>query len=175
MVGRIVIISGTPYTGRDTIAKRYAENSDYVKSVHLQDEPFFQAICKGFASQTANEAWDQNACVFQSIMASARCFAENGYEVVISATIGPWFLKLLYETVELGHEVHYILLRANRETILKRVSQKDLETAVILNERFNRLGNDEHFALEISKMTSEEAALAIRQIIDEKTHLLQAV
>lgn len=175
MVGRIVIISGTPYTGRDTIAKRYAENSDYEKSVHLQGESFFQAICKGFVSQTANEAWDQNACVFQSIMASARCFAENGYEVVISATIGPWFLKLLYETVELGHEVHYILLRANRETILKRVSQKDLETAVILNERFNRLGNDEHFALEISKMTSEEAALAIRQIIDEKTHLLQSV
>lgn len=175
MLGRIVIISGAPYTDKDIIAKHYAESSDYAKSVHLQDEPFFQSICKGFATQTANEAWDQNACVFHSIMASARCFAKNGYEVVISATIGPWFLSLLYETVKLGYEVHYIILRGDNKAILKRVSQKDLETAVILNERFNRLGNDEHFALEVSKMTSEEAALAIRQIVDEKTHLLQAI
>lgn len=72
---------------------------------------------------------------------------EGGYDVLVDGIIGPWFLNPWLAIVQEGYEVHYIVLRANKEETMKRAierSKLDRETNVELVEtmweQFHSLG-----------------------------------
>ena len=46
------------------------------------------------------------------------------YDVIVDGIIGPWFLEPWLNIVREGYEVHYIVLRANKEETMKRAIER---------------------------------------------------
>jgi cytidylate kinase len=92
-MGRIVIISGSPGSGKSTITQILAENSPYEKTVHIHTDDFYKYICKGYIEPWQNGAGEQNATVLETIALCAKSFADGGYEVFVDGVIGPWFIN----------------------------------------------------------------------------------
>ena len=64
-------------------------------------------------------------------------FVRGGYDVYVDGIVGPWFLEPWLRAAREGYEVHYIVLRASRETTLRRAverSKLDLKTNTELVE-----------------------------------------
>ena len=45
--GRIIIITGSPGSGKTTVAKIIAKESDFTKSVHIHTDDFYHYLSKG--------------------------------------------------------------------------------------------------------------------------------
>ena len=93
MENKIIIISGATGTGKTSTAGILTENAPSRLAVHLHTDDFYQYIKRGYIAPWLEEAGDQNETVAEVIAASARSYAEGGYEVYVDGVIGPWFLK----------------------------------------------------------------------------------
>ena len=128
--GRIVIITGPPGTGKTTTASIFAEESNMEKSVHMHTDDFYHYLRKSAIPPYLPESQEQNLIVIEAFLEAAKRFARGGYDVLVDGIVGPWFLKPWQETAEDGYEVHYIVLRADREETMKRAvgrSKLDVE------------------------------------------------
>ncbi len=74
-------------------------------------------------------------------------YVRGGYDVIIDGIIGPWFLKPWINCAREGYEIHYIILRSDREETLRRAltrSKLDRETNIELVKtmwpQFEQLG-----------------------------------
>jgi hypothetical protein len=115
---RIVLISGSPGTGKTSISRILAETSDYACAVHIHTDDFYQYIRKGYVSPWLNGAGDQNETVIESVVVSAKRFSAGGYEVFVDGVIGPWFLEPWIDIAKEGVDVRYIVLRpSEQETV----------------------------------------------------------
>lgn len=178
--GRIVIITGAPGTGKTTTASIIAEESDLTKSVHMHTDDFYHYLCKGAIPPYLPESQEQNVVVIEAFLEAAKRYARGGYDVVVDGIIGPWFLQPWLKVVEDGYEVHYIILRADKETTLKRATQRsklDRETNIELVERmwgqFSDLGCYEADVIDTTGYSIEETASIIKEKIRRKMHLLK--
>lgn len=64
--GRIIIITGSPGTGKTTIATIIAKESDFARSVHMHTDDFYHYLSKGAIPPHLPESQEQNLVVIEA-------------------------------------------------------------------------------------------------------------
>lgn len=177
--GRIVIITGSPGTGKTTAAAVIAKESDLEKSVHMHTDDFYHYLSKGAIPPYLPESNEQNLVVIEAFLEAAKRFVRGGYDVIVDGIVGPWFLAPWLGLVREGYEVHYIILRACKGETLKRAAERsklDRKTNIELVEtmwtQFCSLGRYEANVVDTTAYSVGETVSAIREKIESGTALL---
>ena len=113
--GGIIVITGSPGTGKTTTASIVAKESNMDKSVHMHTDDFFHYLSKGAIPPHLPESNEQNLVVIEAFLEAAKRYARGGYDVIVDGIVGPWFLEQWRALVREDYEVHYIVLRASKE------------------------------------------------------------
>ena len=177
--GRIVIITGSPGTGKTTISAIVAKESSMEKSVHMHTDDFYHYLSKGAIPPYLPESNEQNMIVIEAFLEAAKCYVRGGYDVIVDGIIGPWFLKPWLNIVQEGYEIHYIILRASKEETMKRAVERtklDKETNTdlveVMWEQFHNIGEYESNVIDTTNYLIQDTVSAIQQKISNKTALL---
>ena len=70
--GRIIVITGSPGTGKTTTASIVAKESDMDKSVHMHTDDFFHYLSKGAIPPHLPESNEQNLVVIEAFLEAAK-------------------------------------------------------------------------------------------------------
>ena len=177
--GRIVVITGSPGTGKTSVSSAAAKESDRKRSVHIHTDDFYHYLCRGAIPPHLPRSQTQNETVMEALTAAAREYARGGYEVIVDGIVGPWFLGPWQAAVREGYEVHYIVLRAGKEETLRRAlgrSKLDRETNQELVEamwgQFQELGPYERHVIDTTQLSLRETVSAVRAGISQGTFRL---
>ncbi len=177
--GRVVIVTGSPGTGKSTISSRIAGESDLDKSVHLHTDDFYHFLSKGAIPPHLPESEEQNQIVIEAFLETARRFVQDGYDVIIDGIIGPWFLEPWLRFAADGYEVHYLILRASREETMKRAVSRDkldkntnMELVETMWAQFQDLGCYEANVIDITDDSVEAAVSTVKNKIRSRSCLL---
>ena len=177
--GRIVVITGSPGTGKTTTASIVAKESSYKKSVHMHTDDFYHYLSKGAIPPYLPESQEQNLIVIEAFLEAAKRYARGGYDVIVDGIIGPWFLEPWQNIVQDAYEVHYIILRASKEVTMRRAlnrSKLDQETNTkvveIMWDQFNHLGAYESYVIDTTHDSLSDTVAKLKEAIESKTHLL---
>ncbi|MBS6955413.1 MAG: AAA family ATPase [Enterocloster asparagiformis] len=177
--GRIIIITGSPGTGKTTTSAIVAQESSMEKSVHMHTDDFYHYLSKGAIPPHLPESNEQNLIVIEAFLEAAKRYVRGGYDVIVDGIIGSWFLEPWLNIVHEGYQVHYIILRASKEETMKRAidrSKLDRETNIelveVMWEQFNNLGSYEANVIVTTGYSIEETVLLIKDKIQKKTCLL---
>ncbi len=170
--GRIIIITGSPGTGKTTTASIVAGESELEKSVHIHTDDFYHYLSKGAVPPHLPESNEQNQVVIEAFLEAAKRYAQGGYDVIADGIIGTWFLSPWLNAAREGYEIHYIVLRADKEVTMKRAvgrSKADSETNAALVEamwgQFCDLGEYESNVVDTTVLTVEDTVLAVKKKI----------
>lgn len=177
--GRIIIITGSPGTGKSTTSAIIAKESSMEKSVHMHTDDFYNYLSKGAIPPYLPESNEQNLIVIEAFIEAAKRYVRGGYDVIVDGIIGPWFLKPWLNVVHDDYEVHYIILRASKEETMQRAitrSKLDIETNIELVEtmweQFKNLGGYESNVIDTTNYSIKDTVLAIKESIMNKAKLL---
>ena len=177
--GRIIVITGSPGTGKSTAAAVVARESDREKSVHMHTDDFYHYLSKGAIPPYLPESNEQNQIVIEAFLEAAKRYARGGYDVIVDGIVGPWFVSTLQNLVRENYEVHYIILRAGKEETLKRAVERskldrktNTELVETMWEQFCDLGDFEANVIDTTHYSVEETVSAIRKKIADGTALL---
>lgn len=177
--GRIIIITGSPGTGKTATATIIAKESDIDKSVHMHTDDFYHYLSKGAIAPYLPESNEQNLIVIEAFLEAAKRYARGGYDVIVDGIVGPWFLEPWIDIVRQGYEVHYIILRADKDETLKRAVKReklDRETNTELVEtmwnQFKNLGAYEAYVTDTTSLSIADTVSAIKEKIAGRTVLL---
>lgn len=177
--GRIIIITGSPGTGKSTTASIVAKESNLSKSVHMHTDDFYHYIQKGAIPPFSPESQEQNLIVIEAFLEAAKRFARGGYDVIIDGIVGPWFLKPWLKVVQDNYEVHYIILRATKKETMKRAINRtkldedaNIELVEKMWEQFNNLGIYESNIIDTTNQSTEQSVSTIKAVIEKKSSLL---
>lgn len=179
--GRIIIISGSPGTGKSTTASIVAKESTLSKSVHLHTDDFYHYIRKGAIPPFLPESQEQNLIVIEAFLEAAKRFARGGFDVIVDGIVGPWFLEPWLKAVQDNYEVHYIILRATKEETMKRAISRskldddaNMELVEKMWKQFNDLGQYESNIIDSTNQSIEQSVSKIKAEIEKKSFLLTA-
>ena len=78
--GRIIVITGSPGTGKTTTASTVAKESDLEKSVHMHTDDFYHYLSKGAIPPYLPESNEQNLIVIEAFLEAAKRYARGGEE-----------------------------------------------------------------------------------------------
>ncbi|KKB78374.1 shikimate kinase [Devosia soli] len=147
--GHIVIISGSPGSGKTTTAQAIAHHPGIAK-VHVHSDDFWGNIKTGHIPPWLPEADAQNHMVNQIAADVCARYAENGYLVLLDGVVRPSWLPA-FEA--LGLPVHYLVLRTSVEDVVTRClarggdSLTDPAVVTDLHGQFAALGAYENHVL----------------------------
>ena len=175
MLGKIVIISGSPGTGKTSISKKMAENPSNELAVHIHTDDFYQYIRKGYIAPWENESGNQNETVIEVAAASAERYFVGGYEVYLDGTIGPWFIEPWIDIAKKGIDVRYIILRPDEQTTVARALNRKQQSFFPLSHEivkaiwhsFTNLSVYETHAIDTTTQTIDESVAAIQKMLLE--------
>ena len=171
MANRIVIISGSPGSGKSSVSKLLTENSPYDKAIHFHTDDFYHSIRKGYISPWRSEAEEQNSIIIEALTASVAKLAIGGYEIIVDGVIGPWFLSPWLELAKNGYDVRYIILRPDEQETIKRASERD---KIVDNDAvksmwlaFENLGSYKSHAIDTSQQSIHETVAEICNLLNQ--------
>ena len=177
--GRIIVITGSPGTGKTTTASIVAKDSDMDKSVHMHTDDFFHYLSKGAIPPHLPESNEQNLVVIEAFLEAAKRYARGGYDVIVDGIVGPWFLEPWKALAQEDYEVHYIVLRASKKETMKRAMERsklDRKTNIELVEtmwaQFSSLGVYESNVIDTTTFTIKDTVSAIKERVACGTSLL---
>ena len=177
--GRMIIITGSPGTGKTTTSAIVARESDMEKSVHMHTDDFYHDLSKGAISPHLPESNEQNLIVIEAFIEAAKRYARGGYDVIVDGIIGPWFLEPWLHISRDGYEVHYIILRASKEETMQRAISRskldektNIELVEVMWEQFNSIGLYEQNVIDTTNCSIMDTVSAIKEKITDKTALL---
>jgi predicted kinase len=151
LAGHILIVSGSPGSGKTTIAAQLARLAG-CKKVHLHSDDFWGYIGTGHVDPWLPEADEQNQMIMQIAAEVAALYARRGYLVALDGVIRPWALDY-YEN--LGVPSHFMVLRTSVDEAVRRCQARggdsltDPEIVAELHSQFADLGAYEHHVLPV--------------------------
>ena len=168
--GRIIVITGSPGTGKTTTASIVAKESDMDKSVHMHTDDFFHYLSKGAIPPHLPESNKQNLVVIEAFLEAAKRYARGGYDVIVDGIVGPWFLEPWKALAQEDYEVHYIVLRASKKETMKRAVERskldrktNIELVETMWEQFSGLGVYESNVIDTTTFTIKDTVSAIKE------------
>lgn len=177
--GRIVVITGSPGTGKTTASAIVAKESDLEKSVHMHTDDFYHYLSKGAIAPHLPESNEQNLIVIEAFLEAAKRYVRGGYDVIVDGIVGTWFLEPWLGIVQEGYEVHYIILRADKEETMKRAirrskldTQTNIELVETMWEQFKDLGIYESNVIDTTERSVMDTVSAIKEVIANRTNML---
>ena len=177
--GRILVITGSPGTGKTTTSSIIAKESSMEKSVHMHTDDFYHYLSKNAIPPHLPQSNDQNLVVIESFLEAAKRFARGGYDVIVDGIIGPWFLAPWLNIVQEGYEVNYIILRTNKEETMKRAIERskldkdtNIELVQTMWEQFCNLGIYEKNVVDTTNFSISDTVLVVKEKITNKACLL---
>lgn len=174
--GRIVIITGSPGTGKTTVSELLAQQSMYQKSVCITADDFYHWLKKGYIPPYLKESDSQNRMVITVIAQTALSFSEKGYDVILDGIFGPWFLDIFNSVIQRKTDLYYFILRITEDEALRRAGQRDGQASASVVKamwgQFENLGLYENYALDISSETPQETCSCLRDKLESKENLL---
>lgn len=106
--GHVLILSGSPGSGKTTTAETLARVPGPTPKVHIHSDDFWGYIKHGVIDPWLPEADTQNKMIMEIAAGVANRYALGGYFVAFDGVIGPWSLPAY---LELDVPMHYIVLR----------------------------------------------------------------
>lgn len=177
--GRIVVITGSPGTGKTTASAIVAKESDLEKSVHMHTDDFYHYLSKGAIAPHLPESNEQNLIVIEAFLEAAKRYVRGGYDVIVDGIVGTWFLEPWLGIVQEGYEVHYIILRADKDETMKRAigrskldTQTNIELVETMWEQFKDLGIYESNVIDTTDRSVTDTVSAIKEVIANRTNML---
>lgn len=176
--GRIVVITGSPGTGKTTASAIVAKESDLEKSVHMHTDDFYHYLSKGAIAPHLPESNEQNLIVIEAFLEAAKRYVRGGYDVIVDGIVGTWFLEPWLGIVQEGYEVHYIILRAGKDETMKRAigrlkldTQTNIELVETMWEQFKDLGIYESNVIDTTDRSVTDTVSAIKEVIANRTNM----
>ena len=162
--GRIIVITGSPGTGKTTTASAVAKESDLEKSVHMHTDDFYHYLSKGAIPPHLPESNEQNLVVIEAFLEAAKRYVRGGYDVIVDGIVGPWFLEPWLNIVQEHYEVHYIRSKLDRET--------NVELVETMWKQFSNLGIYELNVIDTTAHSIKDTVSAVKEKIVSGTALL---
>jgi len=166
-VSPIVIVTGSPGTGKTTVAARLAKATP--RGLHIPADVFYTFPAYPI-SPYRPAALEQNTDIIIALTRTSAAFADRGYDVILDGILGPWFLPVIAgELRSTGLAVHYVVLRAPLEKALRRVqdrigNEKD-HVVRQLHAAFSDLGPYAMHAVDTGSRDAEAVAAELGQSI----------
>ena len=155
--GRIIVITGSPGTGKTTTASAVAKESDLEKSVHMHTDDFYHYLSKGAIPPHLPESNEQNLVVIEAFLEAAKRYVRGGYDVIVDGIVGPWFLE---ETMKRAIERS----KLDRET--------NVELVETMWKQFSNLGIYELNVIDTTAHSIKDTVSAVKEKIVSGTALL---
>jgi cytidylate kinase len=160
----IVIVAGSPGTGKTTLAAHLARATPY--GLHLPSDVFYTFPAHPIAPHEP-AAHDQNMDIIIALTRTAAAFASRGYDVFLDGIFGPWFLPVVVTELRLAeHSAEYVVLRVPLETALERVRSREGpgrdHVVRQMHENFSDLGPYAGHAIDTADRTVDEIAVEFR-------------
>lgn len=168
----VVIITGSPGSGKSTVARLLAQQYPLCALLHTDD--FWHHIVRGGIAPYLPEADEQNQTVVGVIASTAFGYAAGGYTTIVDGIVGPWMLHH-YRRIAAQHPevaMHYIALRPDRKTALDRAQQRTSPDALVeagpiidLWEQFSDLGDLDHHTVDTTHLSVEDSVESVREAL----------
>jgi predicted kinase len=149
--GHILILSGSPGSGKTTTAETLARLPGLPK-VHLHSDDFWGYIKHGLIEPWLPESHEQNRMICEIAASVAGQYARHGYFVVLDGVVRPWWLPAFSA---LDCPLHYVVLRTSVEEAVERCTARggdsltDPVVVADLHAQFADLGEFEQHALAV--------------------------
>jgi len=172
--GQILILSGSPGSGKSTAAAAVAGLAGSRK-VHLHTDDFWGFIRHGHLEPWLPEAAEQNQTVMAVAAAAAERYALGGYFVIVDGVVGPWFVTAFEG---LGVPTHYLVLRTALADAIARCRQRGGDTlsdptvVAALHAQFADLGQHERYALDVTGLAPQEVVARVEAAVTDGGYLL---
>jgi chloramphenicol 3-O-phosphotransferase len=122
---RIFIITGTPGSGKSTVAVALMRRFEY--GLHIPVDELRERVVSGIAHpvpEWSEETSRQFGLARQAAVATCGVYAAEGFAVAIDDVIFPEEAQVLYEAPLAEYGVHKVLLRPGLETALRRNAER---------------------------------------------------